>query len=280
MLRTRLIFAASALACVAATGCGSPIDTPDGAVRHVLAELSENNPRAVWDGLPKRYQQDVEGLVGDFTDKLDPEIYHQCFAIVRRLAAIARDKQDLALAQLPEYLPPHEIEPFVAPLLAALQVALDSDLSSVEGLRHLDVSEFAATTGAEMMAALSRALAARGETSTQRLGDLDVELVSSAGNQATVRLSSNEHGESHEIEMTRVLGRWLPSELARGFPVTIGHLRAAIDGIPAMTDPIAREIVRARLVDIEHMVEALAAATTAEEFGEAMLIAGTPVEPR
>jgi len=274
----RLRIAVGLSACLMASACAPTTATPDGAVRSVLGELSRHNPRAAWDALPRRYQQDIQGLVREVADRLDRETYHQCVTIGRRFADVARTQRALILEQVDAPAP--GMEPFILPLADALSVALDDDLSSLDNLRSLDLGRFASTTGSRMTEAFFGALAADGADPTRRLAELQVNLLTIDGNRAVVQVVDDRSGSCDELEMTNVGGRWIPTELAQLFPSAVARIRAAIDLLPDPEDPEACGLLQARLSRLEDHIEALADATTAEGFHAALKAAVTPAEPR
>jgi len=283
MSRPNLRLAAAALASLSFSSCGSHLDSPDSAIEHVLAELADNNPRALWDSLPRRYQEDVHGLIHSVAAKLDPEVYDQAFALGRRFLRVVDQKRDLVLAQLPMLFPRDKVEGLWDPALEACRIIVNSSISSVKGLRTMDVGTFLGGTGREAMAMLTNAFEQQGgETPASVLAAVQVELVRSTGESATVRVVSPKHGLANELHMTKIEGRWVPTEMAQGWAMAMGQARAALDRMPSMTEGKMKAMAKAELARFEQQLDALEKATTAQSFARA-LQAGSrkpPARPR
>jgi len=283
MPRPNLRLAAAALACLSTAGCGSPFDDPDTAVRHVLAELADNNPRALWDSLPRRYQEDVHGLIHAAAAKLDPDVYDQAFALGRRFLKIVDRKRDLVLDQLPPFFPRDRVEELWDPMREACQVVMASSVSSIQGLRTLDVGAFLGGTGGQAMTFLTEAFERQGgNTPASVLTAIEVDLVRSTGETATIRVTSPQHGASEELSMTKIEGRWVPSRLAQGWGMAMGQARAALDKMPSMTEGPMKAMAKAELARFEQQLDAMEKATTAQALASALQSGSrqAPAQPR
>ena len=72
-------------------------DSPEAAVRRVAQGLQENRPQVLWESLPPSYRTDVNALVRNTAQRMDPEIWSRSVAIVRRAAALLKAKREFLL---------------------------------------------------------------------------------------------------------------------------------------------------------------------------------------
>lgn len=260
------VLAAAMLAAGCGQGGGSAVaipQTPDGTVEAVAQSLAKDQPRAVWDAMPAKWQKDVDALVDEFAGKMDAEVYNKTFAVVGKLAGTLKSKKSLILEALdsPQMQGlPVEKEQVAArydSIVAFLDTIAGSDASTLSGLKSLDIGSFLGSTGARLMAEARKLseLAPPGEANqmleqTQKLAGLTAEVVSTEGNTATVKITTGQ--ETREEQMVKVDGKWVPKEMADEWDAKIAEARA---GLAEMTGE-AMQQNKAQVMGVLSSIEA------------------------
>ena len=126
----------------------------------------------------------------------------------------------------------------------------------------VDVDAFLATTGSSLMTHLSLVTGPfqDADTLASRLAALEnteVELVETSGDRATVRVTPP-GGSPTDVEMTRVDGRWLPSDLPSQWNDMIEAAEARIDALSSEQAAQTRMQVRMALGMAEGLIDQLA----------------------
>jgi len=243
MKRHFAIVCTIAAATVTLLGCGGvatdPLeipDSPDGTVRVVMSGLAQQHPEIVWRALPPSYQADLNGLVVSFGENMDPAVFDRAVAVTRKGSMVLQRKKELILATdavQGSEMDQTGVNAAWEGAMGALDILLASDLARLEAYATFDVEAFLAGTGAELMTRAAAIPVDEGETDGVggRLEDLErtaVELVSSDGDRAVVRITPPDE-DGRDLAMTRVEGRWLPSELVDEWPGAMERARERIE---------------------------------------------------
>jgi hypothetical protein len=109
---------------------------------------------------------------------------------------------------------------------------------------------------------------------------VEIELLESTADVATVRITSTEHGMSEQVAMTRVEGRWVPTAMAQQWSMVMSRARAAIERLPAMSDASTKARAKAELGRLEDQLDAIESATDARQLGSAMRMGRAAARPR
>ncbi len=268
----------TALLVVLAPSCGqsataSVPDTPDGTVRAVAEGLADSHPEVVWYALPASYQKDVVDLVQLAADTIDPEVYAKGFAVANKTVGVLRAKRDLILDTVEANMPQANraaIEDNWDHVLDLLEIVLTSDIASVDGLRGIDPEKYLATTGRKvMLKAAEIKPPAEGDEPPKDLASalrgLEVEVVSSEGDSATLRMTAP--GEEPEtVVLTRVEGRWVPADMAAEWDEKVAKAKAEMG--QSSDEEKAQMKMQAMMMFgmVEAMVDQVAAAETQEDL--------------
>jgi hypothetical protein len=196
-------------------------DSPDGTVRFVMEQLAERHPEVVWQALPPTYQKDITELTHTFAAKMDPEVWSAAFALGSRTAALLRDKKDIILASSFADMAGEERDSVADGWdagVAFLDSFCSSDVARLDALQSIDWGNYLATTGRDLMNSAAERSKANGKDTfdqeiTKKLEQATIELVSRDGDSATVKVSAPDE-DPEDIELTRVEGRWVPSDMA------------------------------------------------------------------
>jgi len=215
-------------------------DTPDGTARAVTAAVADGHPEVLWQALPTRYQKDITELTHAFAGRMDPAVWDAAFGLGRKAAGILRDKKALFLES--EMLQAtgddrRRIEAGWDSVVSVLDSFFASDVTRLETLKTIDWERYLSTTGRQLMSQAAEVSKARGDNAYERefaskLQQTKVELVSRDGDHATVRMTAPGE-EPEELPLTRVEGRWVPSEMAVDWDVKVAEAKLKL---AALTD--------------------------------------------
>lgn len=251
--------------------------SPDGTVRAVAASLADRHPEVLWQALPPTYQSDITELTHAFAEKMDPAVWDAAFGIGRKTAKVLRDKKDIILASSIFQAAGEEsaeIEGGWDEMVSSLDAFFVSGVSSLETLKTIDWEQYLATTGRDLMNLAAERSKADGDDTfdrefTQKLLQTEVEVVSSDGDNATLRMTTP--GEDPEVEQfTRVEGRWVPTEMAEDWDREIADAKQKLAAITdqEIQDGSAQAMVMIGMVD--GVLTHLESVTTVEEFDQAI----------
>lgn len=206
-------------------------DTPDGTVRTVFESLGRGQPTVLWEALPERYQEDVEQLIHGFAGKMDKDLYDRTFALVGRIATVLKDKKQFFLASsMASASDPDEASRNFDAACAILQTIADSPLANLESLKTISVSEFLDTTGADLMGQITTASKLSPQDPIALLNEVRVDLVRVNGDTAAVSITAPQRPIT-QIMMSRVDGKWLPSDLTRKWDESIAQANRQLDAL-------------------------------------------------
>lgn len=249
---------------------------PDEAVRAVLQGIRENNPRAVWEFLPAGYQRDVNDLVHEFADRMDPELWNGVFTSLKKLVRLLKTQKRWILSHpklnAAETINVDELEANWGGLVGLLETLAESEISDVRQMKKLDVGELLQTTGGRLMeqlAALSRLHPEDPfeQDVTRRLAEIEVTVVSSDGETARVRLRAPDSDEPpQEFDFVKIEGKWIPRPLAEQWETNIAQAKAKL----AQLTPERVAQLKGRMLPALHgfnaTVDQLQGAKTQAEF--------------
>jgi hypothetical protein len=233
----------AALALTVAMGCGGAPgdqliipDSPDGTVRVVMDGLGQHRPEVLWRALPASYQQDVNDLSVAFAENMDPVVFDRLVVVARKGTVVLQAKKELILSTetfRSTGIDPETIDSLWESSIHFIDTLLASDLAVLDAYADLDVDAFLGSTGRELMGHAAGFSASEDDADTlaERLADLEtteVDLLSEDGDEAVIRISPLD-GEPTELEMIRIEGRWLPSDLARQWPGMVERAQSRIE---------------------------------------------------
>jgi len=252
-------------------------DTPDGTVRAVSMALADRHPEVLWQALPPSYQKDITELTHTFAGRMDPAVWDAAFGLGRKTAGILRDKKALFLSSSMLKAVGDDrrrIESGWDPAVTVLNSFFSSDVTRLETLKTIDWERYLSTTGRELMNQAAEVSKARGDDAFDRefagkLRQTKVEILSRDGDQATLRMTAPDE-EPEVVLLTRVEGRWVPSEMAADWDVKVA---AAKEKLATITDEeLAQGKVQVMVLIgmADAMLNELAAVESAEELDQVL----------
>ena len=255
------------LALLLTSGCGNG-DGPEVVIQSVLADLSNNKVRTVWDHLPATYQRDVKDLCTRLAGKLDPELYARAVTLFGQCITALRDKQEFFIDSLPPSVPLHLAERHLDSAFALVEGLTRGQLATVDGIRNLDFGSLLETIGGQLMKMVDAIGADKGKDLHYFLRSLRVEPVSVSGKRATLRFHSAQHEFSTRLDFVLVGGRWVPTLLSVEWDRSMNKIRGAIAGMRSMKDPEHKETISAELAKFESQIHAMNRVETLEQARE------------
>lgn len=248
----------------------------DEAVRAVLSGIRDNNPRAVWEFLPAGYQHDVNDLVHEFADRMDPALWDGLFTSLKKLVHLLKTQKRFLLdnpkLNAAESINVDDLRANWNGLVGLLETLADSEASDLERLKRLDVGDALDNTGGRLMdqlAALSRLQPENPfqRDVIQRLAEVQVTLASSDGETARVRLSAPNSGEPpQEFDFVKIEGKWIPRTLAEQWTSNMDQAKARLAQLTPEAMARLKHQMLPMLKAVNTTVDALQAATTQAEF--------------
>jgi hypothetical protein len=259
---------------------GKAADTADAAVRAVIEGLQRNHPEALWDFLPQGFQSDVNELVHDFANRMDPEIWLRGVEVVRKVGVVIKAQKALlspAPGQ-PATLPRTDWDG-VATLIHSLA---QSELGDLDKLKRADARHILSVTGVSLMKQwdlLSNVAAGeRFSGQLSQLSQIRATLVSSSGDRAVVRIERPDE-DPVSTEFVRVEGKWIPRTLADGWIEAMGEARARLSLLGPDNMGEIKPRVMKLLSSVNEMLDQLAAARDASQFQAATLAGLAALHP-
>ncbi len=279
-------FAMTLLVSVLVLGCARRADTvapepllpetPDGTVLAVAKHLADHDPGILWEALPASYRTDINDLTRTFAATMDAELYNRSMALLRRTVEVLQEKQPIILASQTVTgtgVDVAALERGMTGALAAGHALLTSPVATLEGLSAIDWKQFLGTTGGTLMTLADATPAAGAETEAEQplamLRGLKVETVSTTGDAAVLRLTSGDR-EPKEIKLTRVEGRWVPTEMAEQWPQKVAEAKAKLAELTPERFAELKPQALMGLAMAEGFVGQVAAIQTPEQFDAAV----------
>lgn len=245
-------------------------DDPAAAVMAALEGVKSGRLQQSYDFLPAAYHKDVDGLVNQFAGKMDPELWQQTFAVLKKGVEVLKSKKELILSG------PLFANPDAAPQAAMarqnwdgavglLETLVGSEVADLEKLKALESRMFLQGTGNKL---LTQALAigtAAGQNPLDKLQNVTATVVSRDGDQAVVKLTSQDE-PPQEVPFVKVDGKWLPKSMVDDWKTQIEQARAQIDQIKPEELAAAKPQAIGQLKALDATFDKLLAAKTGDEF--------------
>jgi hypothetical protein len=276
------------LCVIGLTGCSSEKALEPEEVSEAMENYAkEGNLKAIWNQLPASYQDDVNGLVHDFGDKMDSEIWDKSFKVLQKVAKVLQEKKQFILAQ---DIPPGAIEKDKLPdaldaLADAISTIANSEISQLSNVADLDTGDFIAgtltdltkhllATAKEAAPELAGGPSGGDETKTTR------KLLSNDGKTAVVEVTMefpaipnfpNSEPFVFKETLVQVEGKWIPEDVANGWKEKIAEAKQNLgEALGPETFEAQKGQVLITLGAADSALDTLLQANTQEEFDNAL----------
>ncbi|GIW78590.1 MAG: hypothetical protein KatS3mg105_0397 [Gemmatales bacterium] len=267
---------------------------PDEALRAMTVTLVvENRPELIWQALPPSYQKDVKDIVSQFAGKMDAEVWNKAFAVARKAVDVLKKQKTniIELIKQNPLVPLDEaqmtnVSEHWDEVVGLLEILVNSEFAKLESLKEADIEKFLSGTIKNFMnkatAIAKKVDDAEASKSIEKLKNAKIEVVKATDTEATVKVDSGE--ESHEIQMVKVDGKWLPKDMVDAWEGQIRSAKQRLEGIDTETVQKFKPIILSALDAVEKGLDKLATAKTPAELvqraqelaSEIMQAAGQP----
>lgn len=217
-------------------------EAAEAAVTALITGIKQGRLEAVWEFFPPDYQDDLNGLIHQFAERMDAELWDKTVALLRKLAGVLKSqKRFLAVAEparsqaigrpkaiVTDGTPPPPTAGW-SKLADVLETILSSDLASIERLKTADGRKLLATVGGDVLdqfRALSR-LSPDDDFAFRldRLADLHVSVVHASKDAVTLKFEAP--GDPPLITKFVVHdGKWVPEGMENAWHHHMGNARA------------------------------------------------------
>lgn len=262
------------------TAAGNDPGGPEQTVAEALRALAEVRPLVLWKDLPASYQKDLQALASDFGNKMDPDVWHRQFALLKKGVAILREKKALVLGKLRQTGVEARAAAQYSAMLDILHAVVNSDLSNLNTFKNGDVEKLISGPMTELLRNLIE-IAKSGDSFAlegggMRLSDWPdkvrrsrVTVLRSEGNQATVAIDWVGAGRT-EVVLVKIEGKWIPKPLADTWTANVKQAREAMTAMWANFLKDKAKMLQ-RLDTLDKKLDQLSAAKTQFEFDLALV---------
>ena len=259
-------------------------DTPDAAARALLVSVEAGDLRALWDALPSSYQRDVNDVIHTFAANMDVDLWRSGAAIFKKAVRVLKEKKEFILKQPALAASPVDVTAMTEnydPLVGVLETLAGSELTDLQKLKTLDMAAFLDGTGKKVAGQLAAVAKAADDKKLDlngfpgvpveamplaNLGKAKFSTLKIAGDTATLRVENE--GETKDVEVVRVDGKWWPKEIADKWPQQMQAAKAAL------TTQMPEELKKNKMAAMMPMqmvvsvLDSLLAAKTQQEFDQ------------
>lgn len=248
-------------------------ETPDGAIRAVIAGFRENRTEVLWEFLPARYQADVNELIRQTVAGIDPKVWDAIVRSLKKLVGVLKAKKQFVIKNqnLMASLNIEQKTELWTQLIAFADLLLESDLSDHDKLKTLDVGKFLSTTGNSLLKEIRvMAESTPGQLpSLTTIEQMKVKLIRSDGETAIVQVDGPDD-VSNENQLIRIDGKWVPKKFSEGWPKVIANVRNQIIGQVQIDDARKPQLMMT-IEDIDGLLDQFAKVDSQQEFDQMLL---------
>jgi len=246
----------------------------DAAMQQLIDGVKDGRYEVYWEIFPESYQKDLNGLLHDFADNADPEMWSQLFTTFKKTSTVMRTKKEFILAsplfdQVP--LKAGDVETDWEPLVELISVVAESELADQGKAKQLDLGKFIAGTGGQIikqLLAMSK-INPGALSSLREFTSMEIELLSSGDDVAV--LSMQAPGESpSEVEWIKVEGKWFPRDLSMSWKESISMQRERMLQSLSGSDEQGKQRFMGALRNFNLTLDGLMTADNQDDFDTAM----------
>ncbi|MBN2802559.1 MAG: hypothetical protein JXR91_05660 [Deltaproteobacteria bacterium] len=260
-------------------------EAPAELVKAIFKELDNQDPRIVWKALPASYQKDINGLVSNFAQKMDKDLWNKGFVIFSKITDVAKDKKDFIMGNemVKQQIKVQDKQNMVKGwdgAVVALKFLATCELSKLENLTSFDGAKFLDSMMAgvakidkkdlDMIKELTMAYAADEKTKDSKLSDIKVEEVKADGKSATLKITAPGE-EPQNIDFVLLEGRWVPAEITREWAKMIEEAKGGIAQVSGDEMTKNKPQILAMMAAVESGVDQLLNAKTQKEFDQIIM---------
>jgi len=270
-----VLFLLAVTACGGSAVADGPPSSPDGTVQYVAEGIADGRTQVVWQALPESYRNDINELTHLFASKMDREVWDKSAAVLKKAAVVLRDKKDLFLASDLMSMAGDDRDDIAANWdtgVVVLDSLVNSELGSLDSLSTIDWGHFLETTGNRLVGLAKEASAKTEDDGFEndfvaKVREMKITVLDQSENLA--RISIDVPDEEPEIlTMTRIEGRWVPSDIADEWSKDVEEARAKLDEITPETIAQQKMQIMMFVGMAEAFVDQIAQAKTSQELDQ------------
>ncbi len=249
-----------------------PIDEKSAAaaILKTLKALEAGNLAEASDFLPPAYHADLDGLLHEFADRMDPEVWSRLIGTGRKSIDVLRTKRDFILA-LDLFRDRPEVEPYrkhwdsTLQFLATFAASDAADLSKLKQATARSLLPGKASPALHQFDVIGLAL---GANLARQFVGVTVTPVRTEGLEQIVALRGPNDEQPTEIAYVQVDGHWLPKSLVEHWNEGIEADRDWLRKLPERIKSVKPRLLEA-LSQADEILDQLLAATNREQFEQA-----------
>ena len=193
---------------------------PADAVATILKEISKGHGNILWQAMPASYQNDFVKLFQLAGRKIDGKLHAKVISLLSRISALVKDKQ--------VFFDNMQMDKEVTwtSLSGTIDILKSSQLWTIESLRSFDNKKFFEHTISKMIkyhySNIPEILPFFNNTQPA------ISLVESDDNHARLKIKLSNNLKEHDVNFTKIEGKWLPQKIASSWPSFIDETKALI----------------------------------------------------
>lgn len=249
--------------------------SPDGTIKYVAETIADGHPEVVWEALPETYRTDISELTHLFATKVDAEVWDKSFALLRKASIVLQDKKELFLGSQMFTMAQDKQDEIAGNWdtgTLVLSTLVNSEIGNLKSLETIDWGHFMATTGAQLMDVAKNASAATVDNNYEndflaKVRGMNVEVIETTDATAKMKISTPDQ-EPEEVQLTKVEGRWVPSDMAKEWDQKVADARTRLNDITPEKIVEQKMQIMMMVGMAEAFVDQIAQATTSEELDQ------------
>lgn len=243
------------------------------AVTAAASAMRDGKLEHAYDLLPASYHKDIDGLVHEFADQMDADVWDATFGVLGKATSLLKTKKELLLSMLPKQ-PGAETQTAALAdkwdgLAGGLEQLVTSDLSELSKLRSTTTRSVLQKGVGPLMkelVALSAVVSPPGAPSLADLDKVRAEVVTSTDSAATVKITSPNQAEPETVEFAKVEGKWIPKSFADEWAANIEKARENLKSVGGDALTASKPQILQVLKSVDGALDQMLTAETPEQI--------------
>ena len=240
------------------------------AVVKTLRALESGHLTDAYDFLPPTYQADVDELVHDFADRMDPEVWSRLFGTLRKCNQVLQTKKDFILA-LDLFRDRPEAAPYRKHWDSMVQLVgnfVDSDAADLSKLKRVTARSLFPGKVSPVLQQFDAIGLAFGANLARQFAGVTVTPIRSEGAEHVVAIRGPSDDKPAEFVYVQHDGRWLPKPLVEHWQAGLAVDRAWLAKLPERIKVVKPQILDS-LSQANEILDQLLAADSRDKFEQA-----------
>jgi len=240
------------------------------AAQTALKALQQGDLVAALDFLPPDYQADLDGLVQEFANRMDPELWERLGAVIRKSILVLKSRKDWILEldlirDLPEAPRIRSSWDTMVGFLDDLGTMKTLDLDALKTARVRTLLPGKTTLELPHLQEIGRRL---GANLTLQLSAVSIKALRTNGAEQVIGIQSPLAEQPAEVVYVQHEGHWIPKSLADHWDAGITNARQELQALPERLRTVRPQVLDG-LAEAEAMLDQLLAAENRTQFEQA-----------